>query len=532
MKRMTLWVILAVGLAGCGGGDDADANKPGGKKGETPTTGPVRRADGKVREPAVAGLWYPNDGQGLARTVNMLLSATAAGVPGKVRAMICPHAGYRFSGLTAAVAYKQLMGQDVRTVIVLAPSHTATFPGASIPEVQAYRTPLGLIRMAPLAATLAKVKPFTTAPKVKANRPLWWKQSSKKAPAAGQETPHTWEHSLEVQLPFLQWTLGNFQLLPVVYGEVDPAVVADILSNQIDDSTVVIASSDLSHDNAYDAAKSLDAWCVKAARELDIKAMRAQSACGKGPILTVMHLAKEKGWKPTVLDYRNSGDVPGGNKKSVVGYMAVVFMEEGAVKSQPLTDAEKKSLLSLARKAITAAVKKQPLPRIDRASVSPNLLKPKGCFVTLNSKEGKLRGCIGYTLAVKPLVVAAMEMAVNAAVKDRRFKPITPEELKDIQIDISVLTVPRPIYFNTPSDLLKGLKPNVDGVTLEVPVVVRGRRGRAKAVYLPSVWKEIPEPEKFMDKLSQKAGLEANAWRQPQAIIRTFQVEEFQETKE
>jgi len=534
MKRKALLTFTALLFAGCGGGDDEDANKPDGPSGLSPaTTSPAIRADGTVREPAVAGLWYPKVPQELARTANSLLSATVAGVGGKVRGMIVPHAGWRFCGITAAVAYKQLMGQDVRTAIILAPSHTASFPGASIPNVEAYRTPLGFIKLAPKAAELARLRPFTAPPKLAARRPVWWRQASKLAPPEGQDTPHTWEHSLETQLPFLQWVLGSFQLVPAVYGgSVDPAKAADMLSRFLDDGTVVIASSDLSHYHPYDMAKSLDAWCLKAVREMDIKAMSRQEACGKGPILTLMHLAKERGWKPRVLDYRNSGDIPSGNKDRVVGYMAAVFVEEGAAKIQPLTDADRKFLLGLARRTLTAFFTRQPPPRIDRATLPPGLLKPKGCFVTLKSKE-ELRGCVGYTLPVQPLYVAVMEMAVNAT-RDRRFrsKPVTAEELDAITIDISILTVPKPIYYNTPSDLLERLRPNIDGVTLEVPVVVKGRRALANAVYLPSVWKEIPEPEKFMSQLALKAGLAANAWRQPQATIRTFQVEEFQETKE
>ena len=530
-------MVAALILGGCGSGDSKDANQPKDANSvaemPTTTTAPGLRADGLVREPAVAGLWYPDKVQDLARQITGLLSSTAAGVSGKVRAMIVPHAGIRFSGLTAAVAYKQLMGQDVRTVVILAPSHTATFPGASIPDVKAYRTPLGLTALSPKAAELAKVHPFKPAPKVTVRRPDWWTQASKSAPPAGQETPHTWEHSLEIQLPFLQWILGTFQLVPVVYGTVDEAAAAEVLDKQIDDETVIVASSDLSHHHPYDMARSLDAWCVKAVREMDIKSMRAQEACGKSPILTVMHLAKKHGWKPHILDYRNSGDLRGGRKDSVVGYMAAVFVEEGAVKSQPLSEADRTGLLKLARQTITNAVTKKPLPRVDPSKLSAKLLKPKACFVTLKLKaDDTLRGCIGQTLPIKRLFIATMESAVNAALRDRRFKPVSAGELDEIAIEISVLTVPKPIYYNTPNDLLKALRPNVDGVILEVPVVKGNRRGTARSVYLPSVWKDIPEPVEFMNRLSVKAGLRPEMWRQPQASVRTFQVEEFGEPKE
>ena len=138
MKRISLWMAVALAAAGCDGGNGRDPNQSEDANGVVAaptTTAPAEglRADGLVREPAVAGLWSSKKPQELAREISSLLSVTAAGVPGKVRAMIVPHAALRFSGLTAAVAYKQLMGQDVRTVVVLAPSHTASFSGASIP---------------------------------------------------------------------------------------------------------------------------------------------------------------------------------------------------------------------------------------------------------------------------------------------------------------------------------------------------------------------------------------------------------------
>ncbi len=562
-----VWVsLVALALAGCGGGStdsstDSNAAETGegtsvvnvkidggdeqaGSAGEdvtagTPTTAPGQivpggtpmagqPVDGAYREAAVAGLWYPRDARKLATTVDALLTGTVAGVPGKVRAIIAPHAGYEFSGITAAVAYKQLMGQDTNTAIVLAPSHTATFAGASIPQVEGYRTPLGPMKLSPKAAELAGTMPFRPAPSVEAKRPQWWSQSSKGAPPAGKATPHTWEHSLEAQLPFLQWTLKACRLVPVLYGDVDPAAVAEALGPHIDDKTVVVASSDLSHDNPYEVARSLDAWCVKAVRELDIATMSRQSACGKGPILTVMHLAKERGWKPYVLDYRTSAQSPRGNKDSVVGYMSVVFTEGAYEKPEPLGKREKVFLLQLARATATRVVQGKPVPKVSRGSLPPKLLEPRGVFVTLN-KKGKLRGCIGYTIAVKPLYLAVMETAANAAMRDRRFKPVQPPELGQIEFEVSVLTTPQPIYYNQPSDLLKALRPNVDGVVLEVPVAVRGKRTIARAVYLPTVWKQIPEPAKFMQQLSAKAGLPPNAWRSPAAKVLTFQAEDFRE---
>jgi predicted class III extradiol MEMO1 family dioxygenase len=284
---------------------------------------------GKIREPAVAGLFYPAEKEELARMIDGFLANVDTPPVENLRGLVCPHAGYRFSGPIAAYGYKQLLGRDVRTVVVMGPSHTSEFRGASIPDVEAYRTPLGEIRLSPKAKELAKIRPLITNPPCRVVRPPWWQQSPKKAPPIGEDTPHTWEHSLEVQLPFLQRTLKDFEIVPIVFAArelVDVEQVARILEGSIDDKTVLIASSDLSHYYPYEVARQKDARCTKAICDLDIEAMKKQEACGQAPILTLMHIAKKKGWKAKLLDYRNSGDTAG-DKSGVVGYAAIAFFE-------------------------------------------------------------------------------------------------------------------------------------------------------------------------------------------------------------
>lgn len=284
-------------------------------------------APATVRPPAVAGLFYPADANELRKTVDGLLGKWQRKPVGKVRALICPHAGYEWSGLTAAAAYRQLDANAIRTAIVLAPSHYTLFRGASVAALAAYRTPLGQVPVAPLAAELARSGPFVRGPECRVFRPGWWRQSPARAAAGVAETPHTWEHSLEVQLPFLQRVLKDFRLVPVVFGDVDAAEAAKALLPHLDDATLVVASSDLSHQHPYEEARRLDAGCVRAALALDSGAMARQEACGKGPILTVLQLASVKGWKPILMDYRTSGDAPGGPRSGVVGYMSFIFVE-------------------------------------------------------------------------------------------------------------------------------------------------------------------------------------------------------------
>lgn len=272
---------------------------------------PTSRKIEKVREPAVAGRFYPGDKAKLAKMIDGFLAQVRGEEVPKLRALISPHAGYIYSGPTAAYAYKQLIGKDIRTAIVLAPSHTARFQGASIPDADAYRTPLGLVEISRVADELAKAKPFVRAPKCRLR-------------GGRQGTPHTVEHSLEVQLPFLQKVLKKFQLVPVVFGQVDPKAVAEKLADRLDEKTILIASSDLSHYKPYEAAIRTDRRCIDAIRALNAKGIQPEHACGRGPILTLMHLAKAKGWKVRLLDYRNSGDTAG-DKSGVVGYAAIAF---------------------------------------------------------------------------------------------------------------------------------------------------------------------------------------------------------------
>ena len=497
--RAWFLVTIAAIVVGCGGSEGGEPKIE------------------KVRKAAVAGAFYPGDKDALGKAVDALLAQTRSANLPNVRALICPHAGYRYSGLTAAVGYKQLVGRDLTTAVVLAPSHTAAFGGASVPDVDAYETPLGLVVLSPEAKRLAARKPFTVNPAARVQRPQWGRDLAEGEAA----TPHTWEHSLEVHLPFLQKVLKDFTLIPAVLSQIDPAAAAKALLPLLNDKTIVIASTDLSHFKSYDTARKLDAACVSAILKLDVTGLGPDSACGRGAVLTVMHLARARGWKAMLLDYRNSGDTAG-DKSRVVGYAAVAFYEPAPATKAEFSAAERKVLLDLARRTVTAAVTNKPLPAMDAKTLPEKFRPARGCFVTLN-KKGQLRGCIGYILPYKPLHQAVIDNAVSAALRDNRFKPVAPEELKDIEIEISILTVPAELKFSSPKDLLAKLRPNVDGVVLKF---AQGRQ----STYLPQVWGQIPDKEQFLGSLSVKAGMPADAWTQPGLTVLTYQAEVFHES--
>ncbi|MGP8200305.1 MAG: AmmeMemoRadiSam system protein B [Limisphaerales bacterium] len=474
----------------------------------------------RVRAPAVAGLFYPAEEAALSRDVEGLLQGAPAHHIPRLKALVCPHAGYPFSGPTAAIAYKTLAGHDFQTVVILGPSHYAWFEGASVPNVDAYQTPLGTVPISGRARQLAGMRPFVLEPQCMVQRPAWWAQSYKPAPPAGEDTPDTWEHSIEVQVPFLQKTLTNFTILPVVFGECDTEQAAKVLAGMIDSKTLVVASSDLSHYHTYDEARELDTRCVKAVCDMNIDAMKTQEACGKTPILTLMHLARAKGWKTQLLDYRNSGDTAG-DKSRVVGYSAIAFYEPAP---QNFGAKERKFLLDLARGTLSRVSTNadSPGPEVNARDLSPGISEKKGCFVTL-TEHGELRGCIGHILPQEALYQAVVDNARNAATRDPRFQPVRPDEVKQIKIEISVLTEPEPLSFNSPDDLLNKLEPGEDGVVLRI-----GPRG---ATYLPQVWEQLPDKVQFLDRLAEKAGCAPDDWRGRDVSVSIYHVEAFAEAE-
>ncbi|MFP4475709.1 MAG: AmmeMemoRadiSam system protein B [Desulfatibacillaceae bacterium] len=454
--------------------------------------------DGNVMGPRVAGVFYPADRAGLeAEVMEYLERAAEKRLDGRVRAVVAPHAGYKYSGIVAAAAYKAVP-PDITRVVLLAPSHRHAFSGVSIPDVRAYRTPLGDVPLAWEASLLRLEDGFSSEPEA-----------------------HAREHSLEVHLPFLQIRLGEFELIPIVFGRADPVEVAEKLLPYLDDNTLVVASTDLSHYHPYEQAVPMDKACTKAMASLDMARTRTAEACGRLPVLTLQTLARTRGWRGHVLDYKNSGDTSG-DKMRVVGYAAIAFISPKGgshMSDEQWTEQEKTDLLKLARSAIAARLGADDAVRRPK-SVSERMLEPRGCFVTLH-KNGDLRGCIGNIEPVQPLVEGVEQNAVNAAFRDPRFPPLGQDELDRVHIEISVLTVPEELSFTDGNDLLSRLEPGVHGVILS--------QGMRKSTFLPQVWDQLPDKEMFLTHLCQKAGMGPNCWKDPATRVETYKAYYFEE---
>ncbi len=515
MKRLFHRFLLAAALlavAGCGAA-------PAESEPSHPASAAAAKKFEKVREPAVAGAFYPSDERVLKRDIERLLAKATPRPLKNLRALVCPHAGYEYSAPIAAYSYKLLRGEHFSTVILLGPSHHALFSGAFVSAVDAFRTPLGLIPISPKAAAMAKIKPFTSQPDSV--------NYGSGGPPTGRDVPDTWEHSLEVQLPMLQCTLHDFSIVPVIFGEVDPKRVAKKLLPFLDDDTLLVASSDLSHYHPYDEAKAQDTHTVKAICDLRDDLIDDEDACGHAGIVTLIEIAKQKGWKAHLLDYRNSGDTTG-DKSRVVGYAAIAFTSREARKPTPVSAAvqftpeERQMLLRLARKSVMAAATGGEAPSDDRAAPA-KFHERRACFVTL-TRNGVLRGCIGSLRPEESLYQAVISRAKAAAIEDPRFDPVRPDEVDKIAIEISVLTLPEPLAFSSPRDLLEKLRPGIDGVVLSI--------NGSTATYLPQVWEQLPDKRRFLRELSQKAGLPPDAWMSPDATVRTYQVEAFHEDRD
>jgi len=257
----------------------------------------------RVRQPAVAGSFYPSDPEVLGTTIDGLLAQARTRNLKGLRALVSPHAGYQYSGPVAASGFKQLQGLAFERVVIMAPSHHVLFAGVAVPDVDALRTPLGDIAVSSWARALGRESPFII-----------------------DSAPHAREHALEVQLPFLQRVLKHFEVVPLVFGEVDEQLVARKVSAGLDSRTLVIASSDLSHYYPYEKAAMLDSATVQAILGLDVAALAQREACGRSHIMALVYIARERGWKTELLDARNSGDTAG-DRSRVVGYASIAFLE-------------------------------------------------------------------------------------------------------------------------------------------------------------------------------------------------------------
>jgi len=518
-------------------GEAAKAARPGGgesaaaaRQAAQASKNAARPAE-RIREPAVAGQFYPADPAELARDVKGFIEKGKAEVPAGTRAIgvVAPHAGYEYSGATAGKAYAWLAGAAPKRVIVLALSHGGGRVPLWIDDADAYRLPGGDIPVDRDAVEALK----------KAGLPAI-------AGAAGRE------HSLEVQLPFLREALKpGWRLVPIYVAGADLDTcksAAAAIKTIMDDSTIVVASSDFTHYGAsygYVPFSGTDAEVSKKLEELDggaVKLILAKDAagldeyldktgatvCGRYPITVLLDLAPE--WASgREAGYAQSGAISKDYSLSV-GYAGIVFTVSGRDKDfwgaqaqgekamgepKQLTDGEKKALLKLARETLGWYVVNGGKGKRPEIQLTDTLKEKRGAFVTL-TEGGRLRGCIGYVEAIKPLWETVMENTVNAAVEDPRFPQVQASEVKSISIEISAMSPLRKI-----TDVSE-IQVGKHGIMLT--------RGYRRGLLLPQVATEYGwERDEFLMQTCVKAGLPRDAWKDPATTIEIFSAEVFHE---
>lgn len=468
----------------------------------------------KIRESVIAGTWYSDQPEILENEIRKYLSqAKASSIEGELVGLVSPHAGYRYSGGVAAHAYKLLEQQPFDRVLILAPSHRAYFRGASIYHLGGYRTPLGVVPLdrEPIEALMRHSSLISHIPQADAQ-----------------------EHSLEIQLPFLQVALGSFRLTPIIMGDQSFEFcekLAEVIAEACRGKRILlVASSDLSHYHPYHEARKLDQTVLDRVTAFDPQGLSKNlsmadcEACGGGPIMTLMLVAHSLGANAAkVLHYANSGDVTG-ESKEVVGYMSAAFYKNQAADESRsgqkkgkvgvdlgLSAEEKETLRKIAQEAIRSRCLGQTMP--ETAAETPKLQESRGAFVCIK-KAGELRGCIGMIEGRGPLHETIRTMAVQAAFADPRFCALDGSELEQIALEISVLT---------PLVRIKD--------TSEIEIGKHGlyiRKGYYSGLLLPQVATEQGwDRMQFLEWTCKKAGLPSNAWKEPDTEIYSFSADIF-----
>ncbi|MCP3868502.1 MAG: AmmeMemoRadiSam system protein B [Gammaproteobacteria bacterium] len=485
----------------------------------------VLATEKKVRENALAGTWYPADPVVLSATVDQLLDEAGVGperLIQPVRALIVPHAGYRYSGATAAVGFNLVRGNAYKRVIILAPAHRSGFSGLSVADVDFYQTPLGEVPLDQSAVTKLRKSVLVSA----------------------QPEAHRLEHSIEIELPFLQQVLApGWKLLPVLVGQLrsnDYPAAARLLRPLADEDTLLVVSSDFTHygerfgyvpfpadDSIADNIEKLDAGALARIQDRDREGLRIYqkrtgiTICGFRPIMLLLDMLPETARLKQVA-YKTSGELTGDWKNSVsYGVVVMTGSTPIAVDEQIGTTNLDQNALDRLHQIAVAGVEWAVLGksdvnqnRLDRlaSDLPPELKKIRGSFVTLTQND-YLRGCIGHPYPSRPLYLSVLENGFSAAVRDHRFLPVTAEDLKGLEIEISLLTQPRTI--DSPEQFL----PGKHGIILS--------KNGSRAVFLPEVATEQGwSREATLTHLSTKAGLPPDAWKK-EAKLEVFENQKY-----
>ena len=458
-----------------------------------------------VKDYEFAGSFYPKNKDKLSSMINGFISDAKVILPeGDILGIVCPHAGYIYSGPVAGYSYRAIRNYKVKTIIILAPSHHYYFKGISIYPDGFFNTPFGKLR-------------------VDSNLALRFGQLS----FVSFESKFFYgEHSIEVELPFIKKIMPDVSIIPVLFGDVNLSqmktlakFIAELYKNN---RILVIVSTDMSHYHSYFEARTIDLETVSHVRKKDYSWLwdsvkkNEMHACGILPLITFILYTDDLGGSIKILKYANSGDTQG-YKKKVVGYMsAIAYRIRNLSKKEDkmgFTDDDKRALLNIARRTLEAYLGQKKVPEFETASDS--LKEKRMVFVTLKEK-GQLRGCIGRIVPDTPLYKAVSEVAIDSAIHDPRFPAVRFDELGDIEIEISVMTPFEKV------NNLDEIKVGRDGLLI--------KKGFHSGLLLPQVPGEFGWDKKtYLENLCRKAGLYNDAYKEEDAVIYRFSADVFSE---
>jgi AmmeMemoRadiSam system protein B/AmmeMemoRadiSam system protein A len=539
VNRRLAFLLLLLILVACGAPPSPEPPGPSAGESAGPAMGePVQGATAtpgfapdprNVHQNEGAGRWYPADPVHLRAAVDTYLQqAQTEPVVGQLLALIVPHAGYIYSGAVAGYSFRAMQeaGCADHTIAVIGDTHSGNGSAElAVWAAGSFETPLGSI---PVDEEVAQAV-------VAAHERIEFDRDAFRA-----------EHPVENQLPFIQAVCPGARIVPVVIRQPTPQnaqILADALVVALGDHpALIVASTDLSHYHPYDEAREMDTVALQAIVSLDTQAVADSprrcaemglgggdplTMCSQGAVMTALLAARQMGAdQATVLHYANSGDVPVGDRGQVVGYGAVALWQASAngpagsptsyqVSPPPPAPVEpihvppeaQEELLALARRTAAQFLETETFPAFETAD--PVLLQPLGAYVTYE-KEGALRGCVGRIEADRPVYLNVQYAAIAAALADPRFPSITPEELKDLTIEITLLQPLRQV--GSPEEIQIGR----DGVLMRVGA-------DQGALYLPQVPSEQGwDLQTTLVQLSRKAGLSDDAWQREDARFFTF----------
>ena len=433
----------------------------------------ISQDNATTKEASVAGTFYPANAVDLINQIEHFKNSSKNFYKTTSRAVIVPHAGLIFSGQLAYDAIN-LLDKSIKNIFIFAPAHKVAFEGLAVSGFEKWETPLG---------------------KIELNRDIIGELEEKFGVKVNDDAIAP-EHSLEVEVPVIQFIHEDIKIIPILIGaNVRPEQIRNIIETYYQNTeNGFVISSDLSHELADDKATQLDHVTAEMIETGNIQNFQYEMACGAIGIAGLVEFANKSGFNMIRIGMTNSSAV-NGDRVKVVGYGSW-FLFEGD-RNNFIGKYHADFVVALTRTVIKSV--------FDKSQMTinyPQVFDEMGaCFVTLE-KGGALRGCIGSILPNQPLINDMVQHAKDAAFKDPRFAPLRPEELDEVKISVSLLSNPRRMQFKDEADLINQMVPYQDGIII--------KDGNLQAVYLPTVWNEIPNKQEFLASLKVKAGMQAN----------------------